>query len=85
MTKTTQIYALFSYSYDYYAWEDIEAVSFDKEKLVEYHKNYKKLPLAETDKQHKIFAFNEYSHCWIRPIDFLGDTSQTGTVNIPSK
>jgi len=85
MTKTTQIYALFSYSYDHYEWEYIDAVSFDKEKLVEYYKNDKKLPLAETDKEHNSFAFNEYPHCWIRPIDFLGDTPQTGTVDTPSE
>lgn len=85
MTKISQIYALFSYTYDHYEWEDIEAVSFDKEKLVEYYNNDKKLPLANTQKEHDVFAINEHSHCWIRPIDFLGDIPQTGTADTLSK
>lgn len=41
MTKITQIYALFSYTYDHYEWEYIDAVSFDEEKLVKYYNNDK--------------------------------------------
>jgi hypothetical protein len=33
-----KMYGLFYYSYDYYEWQELEAVSPDIEKLKDYHK-----------------------------------------------
>lgn len=67
-------YALKVYSYDYYQWEEVLAVSYDPAKLREYHKTvdhmYNDAPLVEA-RGHRGLSAVEKEHWIIEEIPFL--------------
>lgn len=68
-----KIYGLAYYTYDWYEWETVEAVSFDRGKLVEeYQSKVEAADLVDSD-NHEDYSTNERSHYMIIEIPFLGE------------
>jgi len=75
MSEDKEMLGLFLFTYDYYEWEELIAVSLDEDKLKERHKAYDGLyddkELISLD-QHKARApRDEEPHFVIMPVEYI--------------
>jgi len=69
-----KLYGLFSYSYDWYEWEDLVVVSDSVDKLKDYyvkHHNGGDEPPLVDECLHEKYAFKEYRHFMIKEVEFI--------------
>jgi|APFre7841882654_1041346.scaffolds.fasta_scaffold32703_3 hypothetical protein len=70
-----ELLGLFLYKYDYYEWEHLQCVSFDRERLVQrYEDNVANRhwtpPLLDWS-EHEVAAYREEVHYCICPVELL--------------
>lgn len=72
--KPNTCYALRLYTYDYYEWEKVYAVSFDPKLLCAHFEGLNNLYADRQivdSSEHSMYAKNEKAHWTIEPINFL--------------
>jgi hypothetical protein len=61
-------YGLFAYEYDHFEWENLQAVSSSRKKLVRYHKDQKGLHELVGQKDHLVLRQPGTPHCLIKRV-----------------